>query len=116
MESQIQIQFTAYLRRALARQRQRAQAKIAQREHFEQPLLDDDAGVVYSPPTSDIVPLLYMGLSERERMILVWHVLLHMSHAEISLRLGISVPAAQKTYQRMLPKLRTQLEGCRYAF
>ena len=114
MESQIQNQFTAYLQKALKRQRQRCQNRIAQREYHEQPLLDDSADA-YQPPASDIITLVHTILTERERNILLWHVLLHMSHAEISLRLGISVSAAEKAYQRMLPKLRTQLEECRYA-
>jgi len=116
MESQVQIQFTAYLQRALKRQRQRTQARIVQRENYEQPLLDDRDAMACHSPSNDIIPLVHMILSERERNILLWHVLLHMSHAEISLRLGISVSAAEKAYQRMLPKLRTQLEECRYAF
>jgi DNA-directed RNA polymerase specialized sigma24 family protein len=113
MDSQVQIQFTAYLQRALKRQRQRTQVRIAQRENHEQPLLGDDT--VYQPPENDIITLIQLILSERERSILLWHVILHMSHAEISLRLGISVSAAEKAYQRILPKLRTQLEECRYA-
>ena len=116
MESQNQIQFTAYLQRALIRQRQRTQARITQRKYHEQPLLGDGDGAVYYAPANDIIPLVHMILSERERNILLWHVLLHMSHAEISLRLGISASAAEKAYQRLLPKLRTQLEVCRYAF
>ena len=115
MESLTQIQFTAYLQRALIRQRQRAQARIALRENHEQPMLCDGDFVICHEPTSDIIPLIYMNLSERERNILLWHVLLHMSHTEISLQLGISVSAAQKAYQRLIPKLRTQLEESRYA-
>jgi len=114
VESQIQIQFTAYLQKALKRQRQRYQGRITQREYHEQPLLGDST--TCRLPANDIIPLIHMILSERERNILVWHVFLHMSHTEISLRLGISVSAAQKAYQRMLPKLRLQLEESRYAF
>ena len=116
MEPEIQNYFTAYLRKALMRQRQRFQARFTQHEYFEQPLLADSDGAAYQPCTNDIIPLVHMILPERERNIVLWHVLQHMSHTEISLCMGISVSAAQKAYQRALLKLRTQLEEYQYAF
>ena len=117
MESKIQNQFTAYLHKALARQRWRSQAKIAQQEYYEQPLLNCDCcALLDQSPIYDVIPLVHTMLTERERNILLWHVLMHMSHNEIALHLGISVSATQKAYQRTLPKLRVQLEKCLYAF
>ena len=117
MESEFQNQFTAYLQKALARQRWRSQAKTAQREHYERPLLNCDCICPPDqPPAYDVIPLIHTMLTERERNILLWHVLLRMSHNEIALRLGLSVSATQKAYQRTLPKLRVQLEECQYAF
>jgi len=115
MESQTQIQFTAYLQTALRRQRQRSQARLAQRDFYELPLLSEDCYVTEDQePNHDVILLIHMSLTERERNILLWHVLQHMSHVDISLRMGISVAAAQKAYQRALPKLRTELEGGQY--
>ena len=68
MESEIQNQFTAYLRKALARQRWRSQAKIAQQEYYEQPLLNCECcALLDQSPTYDVIPLVHTMLTERER-------------------------------------------------
>ncbi len=84
---------------------------LRERSHFADPDEEDLPSMDFAPPEQRIVLEACMQqLSERERQIVVLHVVSGLKHREIAALLSLPLGTVLSQYRRAIGKLRTRLE------
>ncbi|MBE6774359.1 MAG: sigma-70 family RNA polymerase sigma factor [Ruminococcaceae bacterium] len=122
MNESVQYRFTAYLMTSIKNERARYCKKLDERTIHE--LQYDDSkqeAVTYEQEflhtaneyefifENDKLSVIVDSLKQQEQQILKWKFILRLRHSEIAKRLGISKPAMDKRYQRLINKIREEL-------
>ena len=118
-ERDLQNVFSAYLCTALHRQRAKYLRRIQRQSEHEVPvetleLFPDRVGGELVPDVT--AEYLCAGLSERDRRIVLLHVVAGIKLNAIAGDLGISVSATQKAYQRAVANMRGMAEANAFGF
>lgn len=122
MNESVQYRFTAYLMTSIKNERARYCRKVEERTSHE--LQYDESKqelAAYEPDflhttneydfifENDKLSVIVDSLKQQDQQILKWKFILHLRHSEIAQRLGISKPAMDKRYQRLINKIREEL-------
>jgi len=108
----IQNRFAAYLQRAVRRERKKylyqknkyLQANLPFFEHQE---AEENMS---QEVNNELLQSAIFSMSERDKNILFAHVLMDQTHTEIAGQLSMTVSAVQKAYQRIILRLRQEMD------
>lgn len=121
MNETVQYRFTAYLMTSIKNERIRYCKKLDERMRYELQFDENNQEAISYEQEflhianeydfvfeNDNLSVIMESLKPQERQILKWKFVLRLRHSEIAQRLGISKPALDKRYQRLINKIREE--------
>ena len=107
----IQNKFTSYINCAMRRSRNKYLKHKIRHERMMLPILDYADILGKSSTDCENLKCIIFCLNEREQTILHEHVIMKQTHLDIAEKLSMTLSAVQKAYQRLMRKLRYEVEA-----